>query len=120
MDIYESGENYLETIYLLTKSKGNVRAIDVSVALNFTRPSVSRALQKLKKAALITIEDNGNIILSQQGYKLAESTLTRHSVIKKFLISIGINEQIADEDACKIEHVISPETYSVMKSFPVK
>lgn len=116
MIIQESGENYLETILLLQKTKGYVRSIDVAAALNFSKPSISRAMSILRRENYILMEANGNIVLTDKGLTKAQSVLERHLVIKDFLEKVlGLPSDISDKDACRIEHIISPETFSKIK-----
>ncbi len=111
----ESAENYLETIYVLSKKNKSVKSIDIANVLEFSKPSVSIAMKKLREKKLITVEGNGNIVLTEDGLKFAQSVFERHTVIAKVLIKIGVPEDIAREDACKIEHVISAQTLSALK-----
>lgn len=116
MKLQESGENYLETILILSRKNGSVRSIDVANELNFSKPSISRAMGILKNAGLITIEKNGQINLTEMGHERATAIYERHCLIKEFLIkTLQINESLADKDACRIEHVISEETFNRMK-----
>ncbi len=115
MKIQESAENYLETILILTKRKGSVRAIDIATELGFSKPSVSFAMKQFRENGLIVVEDSGNIKLTENGHKIAESVYERHELMTKYLLSIGVSEQTAAEDACRIEHVISEETFQRMK-----
>lgn len=118
MPIYESGEDYLETILLLTKKKAFVRSIDIANELNYSKPSVSRAVGILKADGFITVEHDGQIILTKQGMEKANSIYERHTILKKFLEQIlGVDSQIAEQDACKIEHIISEESYAKWKNF---
>ncbi len=121
MKIQESGEMYLETIFLLHKTRQIVRAIDVGTALSFSKPSVSRAMGILKQAGFIIVEDSGNIALTQLGFDKATQVYERHIYISKFLVkSLGIDNELADQDACKIEHVISQEVFDKMKAFVLR
>lgn len=116
MKLQESGENYLETILILNRKNGFVRSIDIANELNYSKPSISRAMGILKKAGLITIEKNGQIELTEVGHHQATAIYERHCLIKQFLIqTLQLDEQIADKDACRIEHVISMETFEKMK-----
>ncbi len=116
MKLQESGENYLETILILSRKNGTVRSIDIANELNFSKPSISRAMGILKKANLITIEKNGQINLTEIGHQKATAIYERHCLIKEFLIqTLQIDEELADKDACRIEHVISEETFDKMK-----
>ncbi len=118
MKIQESGENYLETILILQNRSGFVRSIDVATELNYSKASVSRAMSILKKANLITIAENGQILLTQEGINKANSIYERHRLITEFLISsLGINDEIAATDACRIEHIISQETFDKIKDY---
>jgi Mn-dependent DtxR family transcriptional regulator len=118
MVMHESGEDYIETIYLLKKKKGMVRSIDVANELNFSRPSVSRAVGLLKDDGLLTVEDDGELVLTELGLKKAKSVYEKHTNLTKFLmLTAGVNEDIAETDACRIEHIISPETFKGIKKF---
>ena len=114
----ESGENYLETILLLKKSLGRVRAIDVAMRLNYSKPSVSRAIGILKKSGYIEVEDDGAIELTEFGAAAAIKIYERHTILTAFLCSLGVSEKTAAEDACRIEHVISAETFEHIKKRP--
>lgn len=114
----ESGENYLETILMLGKKNGFVRSVDVATELLYAKPSVSRAMAILKKSGFITIEQNGNIILTEMGLKKSNEIYERHRLITKFLMStLNVSEACADKDACRIEHVISDEVFSKIKEY---
>ena len=115
MEIKESGEMYLETILILHNSKGLVRSIDVSEYMNFSKPSVSRAMGILKNNKYILIDKDGYITLTDKGKQTAEKIYERHKVLSSLLISLGVPEDIATEDACKVEHVISDETFNAIK-----
>ena len=112
----ESGEMYLETIYVLLKKQGSVRAIDVGEHMGYSKPSVSRAMGLLKEAALICVSGDGTITLTAEGLAVAEKIYRRHIMLSEFLQSIGIPDDIASEDACKIEHYISDTTYDAIKA----
>lgn len=115
MKIYESGENYLETIYLLQKNNSSVRAIDIANELNYSKPSVSRALGLLKDKGYISIENN-IISLTKKGEDKACNLYQRHVHITNYLVeTLGVNRQVAEEDACKIEHILSEETFRLIK-----
>lgn len=117
MSLLESGENYLETILILQKRKGNVRSIDVANELNFTKASVSRAMSILKKDNYINTEPGGNIVLTEQGRKKASEVLERHVTLTKFISDIlKVDPEIAEKDACRIEHIISQETFNGIKN----
>lgn len=117
MELRESGEMYLEHILTLQTQKGNVRAIDIASLSGYSKPSVSRALGVLKRRGYVCVEENGNILLTEQGFALAQKVMERHRILKAFLSLIGVDEAAADSDACKIEHVISDETFEHVKSF---
>lgn len=115
MSIQESGEMYLETILILSSQKPNVHAIDISEYMNFSKPSVSRAMGILKEEEYIVVAKDGSITLTEQGLNIATKIYERHEVLTKLLISLGVSEEIATEDACKIEHDISDETFEAIK-----
>lgn len=116
--MHESGEDYIETIYLLKKRNGSVRSVDVATELNFSRPSVSRAVGILKDNGLLTVEADGELTLTEEGLKTAKGVYEKHTNLTKFLmITAGVNETIAETDACRIEHIISPETFKGIKKF---
>ena len=114
--MHESGEMYLETILVLGKEKNYVRAIDVVEKRNFSRASVSRGLAKLKKDACILVDDSGYIALTEKGRQIAEKIYERHQVLSSMLINLGVSEDIAYEDACKIEHDLSDESFTAIKA----
>ena len=111
MELYESGENYLETILELKNKKGTVRSIDIAHSLSFSKPSVSRAMSILKKAAYIVIDREGFIELTESGMEIAEKIYNRHQTLTNWLTALGVNPDTARQDACRIEHVISQETF---------
>jgi len=117
MHLQESGEMYLETILILSKKTGDVRSIDIVEYMGYSKPSVSRAVGILKNGGYITVDKNGYITLTQVGRELAEKIYERHNVLTSFLKSIGVDEETASEDACKMEHVISDKTFEALKSF---
>lgn len=106
---------YLEAIHLLLREKPHVRAIDVAVHTGYSRPSVSRALGLLRQAEMIVLDELGYIFLTEKGRELAEKTYERHLVLTELFLSLGVSEKTASEDACKIEHVISDETFNAIK-----
>ncbi len=117
MALLESGENYLETILLLERKTGFVRSIDVATELNFTKASVSRAMSNLKKENFIVVNKDGQIILTASGKARAEEILDRHETLTKFLLDyLKVPQDIAEKDACRIEHVISTETFNGIKN----
>lgn len=117
MKLHESGENYLETILILKNKFGYVRSIDIANELGFSKPSVSRAVSVLKKNGYITSDPNGMILLTDTGQAVAEEIYERHRVLTHFLASLGVDETTAAEDACKIEHAISHESFEKLKQF---
>lgn len=116
MKIQESGENYLETILILQKRNGIARSVDIANELNFSRASVSRAMSILKTSGYIQIGNINQIILTDSGKKIAEKIYEKHCILKDFLISIGVSKEIASEEACKMEHIISDETFECIKN----
>ena len=117
-NIYESGEDYLETILILDERTKYVRSVDIAAELGYSKPSVSRAMGILKANGYITVASDGQIKLTESGLKKAGEVYGRHRLIKRFFTEIlGVNEDIAEEDACKVEHVISEETYQRLKAF---
>lgn len=110
--LQESGENYLETILVLKNKNGNVRSIDIANELGYTKPSISRAMTILKNADYVTIDDTtGYITLTDTGYNIAKAMYERHQILSTYLISLGVSPETATRDACRIEHVISEETF---------
>ncbi|MBE7047548.1 MAG: metal-dependent transcriptional regulator [Ruminococcaceae bacterium] len=120
MIIKESAENYLETIYVLKNKNGNVRSIDVANELGFSKPSVSVAMKKFREEGYITIDDGGHISLTKSGLEIAERIYERHEILAKALIAMGVSEDVAYEDSCKIEHDISDETFEKLKEHVMK
>lgn len=116
----ESMEDYLETILILHKKNGNVRSIDIANELNFTKASVSIAMKSLREKGLIEVADNGYITLTKSGLSRAENVLDRHNTIAECLIRLGVNKEVAFEDACRIEHDISEETFTALKKHCLK
>ena len=117
MSLLESGENYLETILVLTQRNGSVRSIDVANEMNFTKPSVSRAMSILKRENLIIMETDGRLVLTEEGLKKATAILERHTILTRFINEVlGVPEETAEKDACRIEHIISPETFNGIKN----
>ena len=115
MSLYESGEMYLESILYLTSQGKNVRAIDVCEYMGYSKPSVSRAVGILKKAGYIVTDENGFLVLTESGKEIAKRTYERHKTLKDLFIRLGVSEETASEDACKIEHVISEEVFTAIK-----
>ena len=115
MVLKESGEMYLETIDILGKEKGFVRAIDVGAELGYSKPSVSRAMGILREGGFITVGQDGGISLTEAGLEVAERTYERHTVLSDLFMKLGVDEENAVKDACKIEHVISSTTFAALK-----
>ena len=111
----ESMEDYLETILILQKNKGNVRSIDIANELNFTKASVSVAMKNLREKEYITVQDNGYILLTDSGRKIAKKIYERHTILSSLFINLGVSKKTAIEDACKIEHFLSEETFKAIK-----
>ena len=118
--IQESAENYLETIHMLSKHKPYVRSIDIANELSFSKPSVSVAMKRLRENGFVTLDEHGNLILTGSGLSIALKIYERHLVISQFLISIGVDEAIAKKDACRMEHVISDESFEKIKQLSHK
>lgn len=117
MTVRESGEMYLEAILVLAKKSGYVRSIDVSEYLGYSKPSVSRAMGILREGGYILMEKDGAITLTDSGKKLAETIYERHTVLSELLIRLGVDEKTATDDACRIEHVISDESFQSIKQY---
>ena len=115
MALKPSGEMYLETIYVLSKEKAEVRSIDIAEHMNYSKPSVSRAVGQLKSQAYITVDEHGLITLTQEGLALSKKIFERHTVLSRVLMMLGVDAQTAAEDACKIEHVISDKSFETLK-----
>lgn len=117
MRLQESGEMYLESIYVLSKKSNTVRSIDVVEYMGFSKPSVSRAVGILKKGGLLTTDENGHLLLTDDGLEAAKKIYERHTLITEFLIKLGVDKETASEDACKMEHDISDSTINAIKKF---
>ena len=115
MNIQESAEMYLETIYVLSQKNGVVRSIDVARKMGFSKPSVSRAMKNLKTENYIDIDEEGHITLLEKGLKIADKIYERHLILTDYFTKIGVSPETAEEDACRIEHVISDETFNKIK-----
>ena len=120
MRLQESGQMYLETIYTLSHRKANVRSIDICEHLGYSKPSVSRAIGLLKNGGYITVDGKGYIKLTEEGTAVALKMFERHTMLTNFLVSLGVDEKIASEDACKIEHHISEESFNAIKNHATK
>ncbi len=119
MNLYESAEDYLERILMLQQENGNVRAIDIAHSLNFSKASVSIAMKKLFENGYITM-DGSSILLTKKGLEIANKVYEKHTILSNFLICLGVNENIAKTDACKIEHDLSDEAFAAIKNHYLK
>lgn len=117
MDLHESGEMYLETILILKNQNEYVRSIDIAHTMDLSKPSVSRAIKLLKESQLIVVDDKGYIDFTDEGRRIAEKVYGRHQILTEFLVSIGVSAKQAEEDACRIEHIISDETQQCIQNF---
>ncbi len=115
MNIHESGEMYLETIHVLQKKNGAVRSIDISEHMGYSKPSVSRAVGLLKNGGYICVDKDGYITLTGMGLAVAQKIYERHTVLSRMLIDLGVSEKVATEDACRLEHAISDESFEAIK-----
>ncbi len=120
MKIHESAENYLETILILKKRLGQVRSIDIASELSFSKPSVSVAMKNLRLNGYIDVSKDGYITLLEKGQEIAERIYERHTLFSDWLITLGVSPEVAAEDACRIEHVISDETFEAFKAHTAK
>lgn len=120
MKIHESAENYLEAILVLQKRQGQVRSIDIASELSFSKPSVSVAMKNLRLNGYIDVSKDGYITLLDKGQEIAEKIYERHTLFSDWLIALGVSPQVAAEDACRIEHVISNETFEAFKAHATK
>ena len=115
MILQESGEMYLETIYVLTKNEKNVRSIDVVEYMGFSKPSVSRAIGLLKNGGYVTVDEDGHLALTDIGLDIAKKIYDRHNILTEMLVKLGVSRETAANDACKIEHVISDESFNAIR-----
>ena len=115
MSLQESGEMYLETIYVLSKTISGVHSVDISEHMGYSKPSVSRAVNLLKTGGYITIDEDNHITLTETGLEIAEKIYNRHIVLSKMLMALGVPEEIAAEDACRMEHTISDESFEAIR-----
>ena len=120
MKIKESAENYLETIFMLKKKNGHVRSIDVANELGVTKPSVSVAMKNFREEGYIVVDEDGRISLTDKGKEIAERVYERHDIIAEALMYLGVEEKVAYEDSCKIEHDISQQSFEKIKEFLLK
>ena len=117
MHIQESGEMYLETIHVLLQKNGHVRSIDISEHMGYSKPSVSRAVGLLKNGGYIQVDRDGSITLTPAGLEMANKIYERHTVLTQFLVRLGVDPEVAAEDACKLEHAISDQSLQAIKNF---
>ncbi|WP_395151403.1 metal-dependent transcriptional regulator [uncultured Allofournierella sp.] len=117
MKIMESAEDYLETILVLFKRNGSVRSIDTANEMDFSKPSVSTAMKKLRENGYVQVDDGGMITLTQSGRHIAETIYERHTLISQLLMDLGVPEDIAKEDACRLEHNLHPVSFEKIKAF---
>ncbi len=115
LQLQESGEMYLETILVLSRKMPHVRSIDVCAEMGFSKPSISRAMSILRNAGYVIMDDNGFLHLTEAGLAIAERTYERHNVLTECFIRLGVDKAVAEDDACKIEHVISETTFEAIK-----
>ncbi len=115
MHIQESGEMYLETIYVLSQRQEFVRSLDVAESMGFSKPSVSRAVGLLKNGGYLTVDSNGHLHLTETGLEISRKIYERHTVLSKMFIDLGVDEETATEDACRIEHYISDKSFDAIK-----
>ena len=115
MHLQESGQMYLETIYILTQERSDVRSIDVCEYMGYSKPSVSRAVNLLKNGGFLCVDADGFLSLTEEGREVAEKMYERHEILSALLVRLGVSEETAAEDACKIEHVISDESFEAIK-----
>ncbi len=115
MALQESGEMYLETIYVLSKTMPMVRSIDVVEHMGYSKPSVSRAVSVLKANGYLTVEDSGSLVLTEAGKAIGEKIYARHQLLTKLLVKLGVDRKTAAEDACKMEHAISDATFAAIR-----
>ena len=120
MSVHESGEMYLEAILVLKKKNGSVRSVDVSEYLGYSKPSVSRAMGILRKGDYITVEQDGSICLTESGLEIAEKIYERHTFLSGLLMRLGVSEETAIADACKLEHAVSDESFRAIKAYAGK
>lgn len=116
MKIQQSAENYLETIYMLTQKNGSVRSVDIATELGFSKPSVSVAMKNLRENGYVEVMGDGSIVLLEPGKEIAENLYKRHTILTQALTALGVSKDIAAEDACKIEHILSEESFSAIKN----
>lgn len=116
MKIHESAEDYLERILILKKEKGKVISIDIANSMNYSKPSISRAMKNLRENGYITFEENGEINLTEKGLNIAQKIYERHVLLTNYFMALGVKEETARNDACKVEHDLSEETFNAIKA----
>ena len=119
MRLQESGEMYLETILILSRTKNFVRSIDVCEYMGYSKPSISRAVSLLRNDGYVNMDERGYLLLTEKGLAVAEKIYERHQVLTRALMNMGVDEKIAEDDACRIEHVISDESFNTIKSYVI-
>ena len=117
MNIHESGEMYLESIHVLLQQRGKVRSVDISEYMGYSKPSVSRAVGVLKTREFIAVDKEGFITLTEKGLAVAQKIYERHTLLSQLLIALGVDPEVAAEDACKLEHAISDESFRAIKKY---
>lgn len=117
MNIHESAEDYLERILMLSKKMSKVRSIDIAVDMNYSKPSISRAIKNLKENGYINVDANGNITLTEKGWEIANRIYERHTILTKIFVALGVSKETAASDACKVEHDLSQETFDALKKY---
>ena len=117
MGIHESGEMYLETIHVLLRKNGAVRSVDISEHMGYSKPSISRAVGLLKKGGYILVDKDGYITLTENGQQVAEKIYERHTILSRLLTALGVDEETAAEDACRLEHAISDRSFEAIKRY---
>ena len=115
VSLHESAEMYLETIYQLSRDRATVRSIDVAESMGYSKPSISRAVGLLKQGGYLVMEKDGSLSLTESGLEIAKKVYERHTILTNVLVRLGVSPEVAAEDACKMEHVISDETFNAMK-----
>lgn len=117
LNIHESAEDYLERILMLSKKMSKVRSIDIAVDMNYSKPSISRAIKNLKENGYINVDANGNITLTEKGFEIANRIFERHTILTKIFVALGVSQETAASDACKVEHDLSQETFDALKKY---
>lgn len=117
LNIHESAEDYLERILMISKKMSKVRSIDIAVDMNYSKPSISRAIKNLKENGYINVDANGNITLTEKGLEIANRIFERHTILTKIFVALGVSKETAASDACKVEHDLSQETFDALKKY---